>query len=63
MPFRGDVPVLDIRNERRLNVALGFLTGFVSLDYGLTTVSSCFRIWLERAGGLRLRLPPALRAV
>jgi hypothetical protein len=28
-------------------VALGFLIGLVSLDFGLTTVSSCFRIWLE----------------
>jgi hypothetical protein len=28
-------------------VALGFLTGFVSLDLGLTTVSSCFLIWLD----------------
>src|ERR1700730_2692732 len=29
------------------HVALGFLIGFVSLDFGLTTVSSCFLIWLE----------------
>jgi hypothetical protein len=28
-------------------VAFGFLMGLVSLDLGLTTVSSCFRIWLE----------------
>ena len=29
------------------HVALGFLTGLVSLDFGLMTVSSCFLIWLE----------------
>ena len=29
------------------HVAFGFLIGLVSLDFGLTTVSSCFRIWLE----------------
>ena len=29
------------------HVALGFLMGLVSLDFGLTTVSSCFLIWLE----------------
>jgi hypothetical protein len=29
------------------HVAFGFLIGFVSLDFGLTTVSSCFLIWLE----------------
>jgi hypothetical protein len=28
-------------------VALGFLTGWVSLDVGLMTVLSCLRIWLE----------------
>jgi hypothetical protein len=28
-------------------VAFSFLSCFVSLDFGLTTVSSCFRIWLE----------------
>jgi hypothetical protein len=28
-------------------VAFGFLIGFVSFDFGLTTVSSCFLIWLE----------------
>ena len=34
-------------NVGSTHVALGFLMGFVSLDFGLTTVSSCFRIWLE----------------
>src|SRR3954452_19853976 len=29
------------------HVALGFRIALVSLDLGLTTVSSCFRIWLE----------------
>lgn len=29
------------------HVALGFLIGLVSFDLGLTTVSSCFLIWLE----------------
>jgi hypothetical protein len=29
------------------HVALGFRIAFVSLDLGLTTVSSCFLIWLE----------------
>jgi hypothetical protein len=28
-------------------VAFGALIGFVSFDFGLTTLSSCFRIWLE----------------
>jgi hypothetical protein len=31
------------------HVAFGFLIGFVSLDFGLTTISSCFLIWLEMA--------------
>ena len=30
------------------HVALGFLIGFVSFDFGLTTVSSCFLICLVR---------------
>src|SRR5215216_3518807 len=29
------------------HVALGFLMGLVSFDWRLTTVSSCFLIWLE----------------
>ena len=29
------------------HVAFGALSGFVSLDFGVTTVSSCFRIRLE----------------
>jgi hypothetical protein len=32
------------------HVALGFLMGLVSLDLGLTTVSSCFLIWLDCLG-------------
>jgi hypothetical protein len=28
-------------------VAIGFFIGLVSFDFGLTTVSSCFLIWLE----------------
>jgi hypothetical protein len=34
-------------NDGSTHVALGFLMGFVSLDFGLTTVSSCFLIWLD----------------
>jgi hypothetical protein len=29
------------------HVALGFRMGLVSFDFGLTTASSCLRIWLE----------------
>jgi hypothetical protein len=29
------------------HLAFGFLIGFASLDFGLTTVSSCLLIWLE----------------
>jgi hypothetical protein len=29
------------------HVAFGFLMGFVSFHFELTTVSSCFLIWLE----------------
>ena len=29
------------------HVAFGFLTCLLSFDFGLTTLSSCFRIWLE----------------
>ena len=47
-PFRRGVPVLDVREDvGSTHVAFGFLIGFVSLDFGLTTVSSCFLIWLE----------------
>jgi hypothetical protein len=46
--FRGDIAVFDVGDEGWLTqVALGFLIGLVSLDFGLTTVSSCFLIWLE----------------
>jgi hypothetical protein len=31
-------------NDGSTHVALGFRTGLVSFDFGLTTVSSCFRI-------------------
>jgi hypothetical protein len=34
-------------NDGSTQVALGFLMGFVSLDFGLTTVSSCFLILLD----------------
>jgi hypothetical protein len=34
-------------NDGSTQTALGFFNGLVSLDFGLTTVSSCFRIWLE----------------
>src|SRR4030088_1991440 len=33
-------------NDGSTHVAFGFLIGF-SLDFGLTTVSSCFLIWLD----------------
>jgi hypothetical protein len=29
------------------HVAFGLRSGLVSFDFGLTTVSSCFLIWLE----------------
>jgi hypothetical protein len=32
------------RDDGSTQVALGFRTGLVSFDFGLTTVSSCFRI-------------------
>ena len=35
------------KNVGSTHVAFGFLMGLVSLDFGLTTVSSCFLIWLE----------------
>src|SRR5262245_19339298 len=35
------------KNFGSTNVAFGFLMGLVSFDLGLTTVSSCFLIWLE----------------
>jgi hypothetical protein len=34
-------------NDGSTYVAFGFLIGFVSLDFGLLTVSSCFLIWLN----------------
>jgi hypothetical protein len=34
-------------NDGSTQTDLGFLIGLVSLDFGLTTVSSCFRSWLE----------------
>jgi hypothetical protein len=34
-------------NLGKTQVAFGFLIGLVSLDFGLTTVSSRFRIWPE----------------
>lgn len=44
-----EVTILDVRakNIGSTHVAFGFLIGFVSVDFGLTTVSSCFLIWLE----------------
>jgi transposase InsO family protein len=36
-----------VTNMGSTHVALGFLTGLVSFDFGLTTVSSCFLIWLD----------------
>jgi hypothetical protein len=33
------------KNDGSTHVAFGFLMGFVSLDFGLTTVLSCLRIW------------------
>jgi hypothetical protein len=35
------------KNFGSTHVAFGILMGFVSFDFGLTTVSSCFLIWLE----------------
>jgi hypothetical protein len=34
-------------NDGSTHVAFGFLTGLVSRDFGLMTVSSCLRIWFE----------------
>src|SRR4051812_44569166 len=46
--LRRDVPVLDICDECRLHPRrLRLLDGFGELGLGLTTVSSCLRIWLE----------------
>ena len=38
---------MSAKNVGSTHVAFGFLIGFVNFDFGLTTVSSCFRIWLE----------------
>ena len=35
------------KNLGSTHVTFGFLMGLVSFDLGLTTVSSCFLIWLE----------------
>ena len=35
------------KNFGSTHVAFGFLMGLVSFVFGLTTVSSCFLIWLE----------------
>ena len=35
------------KNFGMTQVAFGFLMALVSFDLGLTTVSSCFLIWLE----------------
>jgi hypothetical protein len=35
------------KNFGSTHVAFGFLIALVSFDFGLTTVSSCFLIWLE----------------
>jgi hypothetical protein len=35
---------MSAKNVGSTHVAFGFLIGFVSLDFGLTTVSSCFLI-------------------
>jgi hypothetical protein len=35
------------KNFGSTHVAFGFLMVLVSLDFGLTTASSCFLIWLE----------------
>ena len=35
------------KNFGSTHVAFGFLMDLVSFDFGLTTVSSCFLIWLE----------------
>ena len=34
-------------NDGSTHTALGFLIGLVSMDFGLTTESSCFLIWIE----------------
>jgi hypothetical protein len=36
-------------NDGWTHVALGLRMGLASLDFGVTAISSCFRIWLESA--------------
>lgn len=44
------------KNFGSTHVAFGFLMALVSLDFGLTTVSSCFLIWLETVRDQRLQV-------
>ena len=50
------------KNFGSTHVAFGFLIVLVSFDFGLTTVSSCFLIWLEtvREGQFPMYLVTAL---
>jgi hypothetical protein len=47
-PLPGDVAVFHFGLKAGLNPGrFGFLIGFVSFDFGVTTSLSCFRIWLD----------------
>jgi hypothetical protein len=46
------------KNFGSTHVAFGFLMGVVSLAFRLTTVSSCFLIWLETVRGGLVSLDP-----
>jgi hypothetical protein len=35
------------KNDGSTHTAFGLRIGFVSFDFGLMTVSSCLRIWLD----------------
>jgi hypothetical protein len=43
----GEIETRIAAHDAPTHVAVGFLIGLVSLDFGLTTASSCFLIWLE----------------
>jgi hypothetical protein len=50
------------KNFGSTQVAFGFLIALVSFDLGLTTVSSCFLIWLETVRDIYLSVGPIQRA-
>ena len=50
------------KKDGSTHVAFGFLIGRVSFDFGLTTVSSCFRIWLDTVRDQPLPTLPIYRS-